>query len=102
MIKALNNRFYVQLEIGLLFLKAIILPFKTLLNPEKYLQVINNYFIRKQLTLFGISNHQLLIEEGRHRGIDPVDRKLKFCDMKCVENEIHFLLVCPLYHNLRL
>ena len=22
--------------------------------------------------------------------------------MNCVENEIHFLLVCPLYHNLRL
>ena len=102
MIKALNNRFYVQLEIGLLFLKAIILPFKTLLNPKKYLQVINNYFIRKPLTRFRISNHQLFIEEGRHREIDPIDRKFKFCDMKCVENEIHFLLVCPLYHNLRL
>ena len=75
--------------------------FKTLLNPEKYLQAINNYFIRKQLTRFRISNHQLLIEDGRHRGIDPIDRRCKFCDMKCVENEIHFLLVCPLYHNLR-
>ena len=76
--------------------------FKTLLNPEKYLQVMNNYFIRKQLTRFRISNHQLLIEEGRHREIDPIDRRCKFCDMNCVENEIHFLLVCPLYHNLRL
>ena len=72
------------------------------LNPEKYLQVINNYFIRKQLTRFRISNHQLLIEDGRHWGIDPIDRRCKFCDMNCVENEIHFLLVCPLYHNLRL
>ena len=76
--------------------------FKTLLNPEKYLQVINNYFIRKQLTRFGISNHQLLIEEGRHRGIDLIDRRCKLCDMNCVENEIYFLLVCPLYNNLRL
>ena len=76
--------------------------FKTLLNQEKYLQVINNYFIHKQLTRFRISNHQLLIEEGRHRGIDLVDRRCKFCGMNCVENEIHFLLVCPLYHNLRL
>ena len=42
------------------------------------------------------------MEEGRHRGMDPIDRKCKFCDMNCVENEIHFLLVCPLYHNLRL
>ena len=76
--------------------------FKTLLNPEKYLQVINNYFICRQLTCFTIYNHQLLIEEGRHQGIDPIDRGCKFCDMNCVENEIHFLLVCPLYHNLRL
>ena len=76
--------------------------FKTLLNPEKYLQVISNYFIRKQLTRFRISNHQLLIEEGRHRRIDPIDRRCKFCEMNCVENEIHFLLVCPLYHKLQL
>ena len=75
--------------------------YKTLLNPEKYLQVINNYFIRRQLTRFRISNHQLLIEEGRHRGIDAIDRKCKFCNMNCVENEIHFLLVCPLYKSLR-
>ena len=60
--------------------------FKTLLNPEKYLQVINNYFIRRQLTRFRISNHQLLIEEGRHLGIDPIDRRCKFCDTNCVEN----------------
>ena len=75
--------------------------YKTLLNPEKYLQVINNYFIRRQLTRFRISNHQLLIEEGRHRGIDVIDRRCKFCNMNCVENEIHFLLVCPLYKSLR-
>ena len=76
--------------------------FKTLSNPEKYLQVINNYFIHKQLTRFRISNHQLLIEEGRHRRIDLIDRRCKFCEMNCVENEIHFLLVCPLYHKLQL
>ena len=40
--------------------------FKTLLNPENYLQVVNNYIIRRQLTHFRIHNHQLLIEEGRH------------------------------------
>ena len=76
--------------------------FKTLLNSEKYLQVINNYFIRRRFTRFRMSNHQLLIEEGRHQGIDPIDRRCTFCDMNCVENEIHFLLMCPLYHNLRL
>ena len=46
---------------------------KTLLNPQKHLQVINNYFISRHLTRFKISNHQLLVEEGRHWGIDPVD-----------------------------
>ena len=67
--------------------------FKTLLDSEKYLQIINNYFSRKQLTRFRIS---------RHRGIDPIDRRCKSCDINCVENEIHFLVVCLLYHNLRL
>ena len=74
--------------------------YKTLLNPEKYLQVINNYFIHRQLTRFRISNHQLLIEEGRHRGIHAIDRRCKVCNMNCVENEIHFLLVCPLDESL--
>ena len=31
--------------------------FTSLLNPEKYLCTLNNYFIRKQLTKFRISNH---------------------------------------------
>ena len=75
--------------------------FKTLVNSEKYLQIVNNFFICRQLTRFRISNHQLLLEEGRHRGTDPIDRRCKFCDMNCVESEIHFLLVWPLYHNLR-
>ena len=46
--------------------------FKALLNPEKYLRIMNNYFIRKQLTRFRISNYQLLIEEGRQGGVNFV------------------------------
>ena len=76
--------------------------FKTLINPEIYLHIINNHFIRRQLTRYRISNHQLLIEEDGHQGIDLIDRRCKFCHMNCDENEIHFLLVSPLYRNLRL
>ena len=75
--------------------------FKSLLNPEKYLYTVNNYFIRKQLTKFRISNHKLMVEEGRYRGIDFADRRCIYCDMNCIENECHFLLECPLYEEIR-
>ena len=74
--------------------------FKTFLNPEKYLQVINNYFIRKQLTRFRISNHQLLIEESRHRElilltgcanfVTWIVSKMKFIFYWCV----HCSIIC--------
>ena len=75
--------------------------FKSLLNPEKYLYTVNNYFIQKQLTKFRISNHKLMVEEGRYRGIDFADRRCIYCDMNCIENKCHFLLECPLYEEIR-
>ena len=37
--------------------------FKILLNPEKYLRVVRNYLIRKQLAKLHTSNHDLMIEK---------------------------------------
>ena len=48
---------------------------KFLLNPEKYLYTVNNYFIQKQFTKFRISDHKLVVEKGRFRGIDFADRR---------------------------
>ena len=66
--------------------------FESLLNPERHLYAVNNYFTRKQLTKFLISNHKLMVEEGRYRGADFSDRRCIYYDMNYIENECHFYL----------
>ena len=75
--------------------------FKSLLNPETYLKIIKNYFIRKQLAKLRTSNHDLMIEKGRHHGTEVANRTCEQCDMQRVEDEYHFLLECPKYDDLR-
>ena len=42
---------------------------KSLLEPEKYLKEIDNYFIRRPTVKFRMSNHSSMIEKGRHHGV---------------------------------
>ena len=67
---------------------------------ENYLHVIKNVEIRTQLTKFRISDHNLMIEKGRHEGLHKSTRFCPFCLDK-VEDEIHFMLKCPIYSNFR-
>ena len=39
---------------------------------------------------------------GRYRGLGEEDRMCEYCDLGEVENEIHFISFCPLYHDLRM
>jgi hypothetical protein len=41
-----------------------------------------------------------MIEKGRHFGIKREFRDCPYCD-GCVEDEYHFMLLCPLYSNIR-
>ena len=75
--------------------------FKSLLNPEKYLKVVRNYFIRNQLAKLRTSNHDVMIEKGRHHGIEVANIACEQCDMQRVEDEYQFLLECPKYDDLR-
>ena len=68
--------------------------FKTELGKEIYLKEIRNVKIRTQLTKFRLSDHHLMIDKGRHKGLDKTNRFCPFCLDK-VEDEIHFLLKCP-------
>ena len=43
-----------------------------------------------------------MIEEGRYRNIDRMDRICQYCNTNLVEDEYHFLLVCPAYREIRL
>ena len=47
------------------------------------------------------SSNKLNIEIGRHNKIDRQDRKCVRCNLNDIEDEFHFVFVCPDYINLR-
>ena len=63
---------------------------------EPYLSEIKNVALRTKTTKFRLSNHKLMIEVGRHQGIDKDNRFCPFCPGE-VEEEGHFLFKCPTY-----
>ena len=68
--------------------------FKSKIGFENYLNTIKNKAIRTEITRFRLSNHQLMIEIGRHRNIPKNLRFYPFCP-DTIETEIHFLISCP-------
>ena len=68
---------------------------------EKYLDCVQNNNHRIALTRLRCSAHKLNIEEGRHRNIDRNNRLCNKCNMKAIESEYHFVLVCPFYREIR-
>lgn len=75
--------------------------FKTQIGEEKYLSCMVNTKYRVALTKFRISAHRLGIEEGRFRNIIRNERFCIYCNMRSVEDENHFLLICPYYYEIR-
>ena len=79
--------------------------FKTLLDTERYLSIDLPFLYKKSLSNFRCSGHCLNVETGRHQHIE---REFRFCahclksNVYTVEDELHMLLVCPLYCDLRL
>ena len=74
--------------------------FKVEMGRELYLSEIKNKKIRTQLTKLRISDHNLMIERGRHKGVHKDLRFCPFCQ-GTVEDEVHFLINCPTYKHLR-
>ena len=75
---------------------------KTSPGYERYLDEISCIKNRTALTKFRLSNHRLMIEKGRHSK-PIVSKELRFCPFcpSIVEDEKHFLLVCPTYEYIR-
>lgn len=73
---------------------------KTETGRERYLFEMKNVKNRTAFTKFRLSNHELLIEKGRHQNID---KELRFCPFcrDVVEDEIHFLLKCDQFKEHR-
>ena len=79
--------------------------FKTNLAPEHYLSLDISYVYKKMLSNFRCSNHDLMIEKGRHLGIDRQLRIYPICNQKnlnIIEDEFHLFFECMVYDNLRL
>lgn len=56
---------------------------------------------QKCISKIRLSSHILAIETGRFNRTTRNQRKCIYCNINCVEDEFHFLLVCPLYDIFR-
>ena len=70
-------------------------------DTSSYLFIVKNIKFRNIIAKLRLSSHQLCIETGRHRGIERTDRKCVLCDLNDIEDEYHFVCICPIYNNLR-
>ena len=75
--------------------------FKHTFMFEPYLDFIKDDKFRIALTKLRLSSHKLAIETGRYTNIERKDRTCLQCGANLVENEYHFILVCPKYRHLR-
>ena len=77
--------------------------FKNKPKFEKYLESITDFRHIKTLTKFRLSDHNLMIEEGRRvrPKVERGDRLCKFCSINAIEDEIHFLINCNKYKEER-
>ena len=68
---------------------------------QSYLLKIHNSKQRQALPKLRLSSHGLLIQTGGHIGIERQNRKCNFCNTNDLEDEYHFVLICPLYDDIR-
>jgi hypothetical protein len=74
--------------------------FKDNFEFEDYLTMTANQRQRRIITKFRISAHKLEIEHGRYFNVAMEHRICKLCKLD-IENEIHFLLECPVLETSR-
>jgi hypothetical protein len=74
--------------------------YKNNFNIEKYVTAIDIDKFRRCYASFRSSSHSLMIERGRHYSVEREHRVCPYCEIT-IEDEFHFLLMCPLYTDLR-
>ena len=55
----------------------------------------------RHIAMFRVSAHNLYIERGRHSGKARNNRICKCCSRNGIEDEYHFILVCPCFSEVR-
>ena len=68
---------------------------------EFYLHKIEDRYARKVLSSLRLSCHPLRIETGRYRKIPRENRLCENCTLNVIEDEQHFITICPLYSQYR-
>ena len=53
------------------------------------------------ISKFRLSAHRHIIETGRYGDVNRDDRKFTKCNLQDIEDEFHFILKCPYYHDIR-
>ena len=76
---------------------------KTSLEYECYLSSIRNKVYRYNITKIRLSAHKLRIETGRYgqNRIERHERICEICKSSDIEDEFHFVIVCPKYKWIR-
>ena len=69
-------------------------------GQEKYLVSMPNINHRTAISIIRLSNHELMIEKGRHLKIGKDERFCPFCP-ELVETEKHFILFCKTFSHMR-
>ena len=74
--------------------------FKNKFETAKYLVHLKDLSLRQQVAKFMCSDHNLMIEVGRHC-FALENRTCTKCSANCIEDEVHLLIDCSAYQNLR-
>ena len=98
----MKDQFYVDWKHRIAENRKLILyhQFKTKFYTETYLDVLKVRKFRSLFASFRIACHPLEIEKGRHYNIEKDLRTCRVC-RDTVEDEYHFLLICPYYKDIR-
>ena len=68
---------------------------KTEFGVEAYVQAPTQKLYRSAIARMRMEVFPLRLETGRWRGLPVAQRICTSCDMAVVENEEHFLCICP-------
>ena len=72
-------------------------------NLAAYLTTVSGTKLRRTLTKYRVSEHNLAVEVGWHRQtwLPRKERFCSYCDQGTVETELHFLTYCNQYDSFR-
>ena len=70
-------------------------------NMKTYLDILSVRKFRRSFAQLRSGTLPIEIETGRYRGITREQRFCPICNTGEVENELHFILKCPVLHDIR-